>query len=204
MNSGLPYPGYHIDIELIEILFLNHERLYPWNPLNLEAECYFSEIENSMGTHTPDLVDYLDEGCIQFYQNLDQLWESANPVTAKGLKSRLEAKFSQMVPQEILAIIASKAEQLTASSSSIADQLIHCVQESLSQWDIEDLLVLARPFAYAMRGGEEKTALDRVVQRASTLDWESASELEKARLTLAVARYAIACRDRDEFSELPI
>ncbi|MDJ1181366.1 hypothetical protein PJF56_21105 [Roseofilum sp. BLCC_M91] len=198
MNSDLPSPGSPIDRELLETLFLNQERLYPWNPLTLEAEPYFSEIENSMGTHAPDLVNYLDEGCNQFYLNLDQLWESVKPLTVSELNAQLEAKFSQMVPQEVLATIAAKVEQLTASSASIADRLIYCVQESLPQWDMDDLLVLARPFAYAMRGGEEKTALDRVVQRASTLDWESSSELEKARLTLAVARYAIAYRDRNE------
>jgi len=196
MNSDLPSPGSPLDRELLETLFLNQERLYPWNPLTLEAEPYFSEIENSLETHAPELVDYLDEGCNQFYHNLDRLWESAKPVAVSDLNAQLEAQFSQMVPQEVLATIAAKAEQLTASSVSIADRLIHCVQESLPQWDVEDLLVLARPFAYAMRGGEEKTALDRVVQRASSIDWESCSELEKARLTLAVARYAIAYRDR--------
>ncbi|OJJ26346.1 hypothetical protein BI308_06965 [Roseofilum reptotaenium AO1-A] len=196
MNSDWSPPGYPLDIELLEALLLNQERVYPWNHSILEDEVYFSEIENLMEIHTSEMVADLDEGCHEFYQTLDKVWESLQPVAANRLNSQLQGKFSQIVPQSLLETIAGKAEELTTSSASMADQLIHCVQDSLSQWDIEDLLVLARPFAYAMRGGEEKTALDRVVQKASTLDWESCSELDRARLTLAVARYAIAYRDQ--------
>ncbi|MBP0039911.1 MAG: hypothetical protein J7519_19755 [Roseofilum sp. SID1] len=198
MNSDWPPPGYPLDIELLEALLSNQKRVYPWNYSILEGEAYFSEIENLMETHTSEMVADLDEGCREFYQTLDKVWESFQPVAAHRLNSQLQGKFSPIVPQSVLEMIAAKAEELTTSSASMADQLIHCVQDSLSQWDIEDLLVLARPFAYAMRGGEEKTALDRVVQKASTLtlDWESCSELDRARLTLAVARYAIAYRDR--------
>lgn len=196
VNSGWPPPGYHLDMELLETLLSNQERVYPWNHSILEAEAYFSEIENLMETQTSEMVADLDEGCREFYQTLDKVWESFQPVAANQLNAQLQGKFSQMVPQSVLERIAAKAEELTASSASIADQLIHCVQDSLSQWDMEDLLVLARPFAYAMRGGEEKTAVDQVVQKASTLDWESCSELERARLMLAVARYAIAYRDQ--------
>ena len=196
INSDWFPPDYPLDIELIEALLSNQERVYPWNYSILEGEAYFSEIEHLMETHTSEMVADLDEGCRKFYQNLDKAWDSFQPVAANCLNSQLQGKFSPIVPQSVLEMIAAKAEELTTSSASMADQLIHCVQDSLSQWDIEDLLVLARPFAYAMRGGEEKTALDQVVQKASTLDWESCSELDRARLTLAVARYAIAYRDR--------
>lgn len=112
----------------------------------------------------------------RFFSSLGQLW-------ADDLAAVLMRKFVT-VPQSVLKAIALKAEKMSAASGELADQLISCVQEALPSWAEDDLRVFARPYAYAMRGEEEKV-------EPSSKDWEGLSEIEQAKLTLAIARYAI-------------
>ena len=50
-------------------------------------------------------------------------------------------------------------------------------------WAEDDLRVFARPLAYAMRG--------EVASEPSSNDWAALSEIEQAKLTLAIAKYAM-------------
>ena len=199
MNQEFLSMGSNSEWELVREILLNEERIYPWNPMTVEAEAYFSHIETTMEAETPELVDRVARGYESFYQHLDGLWENATPAVSEDistLRSQLDEQFKSIVPEHILANIATKIAELKSSSASLAQQLIHCVQESLPEWDSEDLFVLARPFAYTMRGTEEEAALERVLQNAQTLDWETCSDVERARLTLAIARYGIAYREQ--------
>ena len=77
----------------------------------------------------------------------------------------------------------------SAKYQSLADQMVECVLDILPQWDEEDLQVLARPLAYAMRDADpEGVELVMATQRL----WAELSEIEQARVGLAVARYAIS------------
>ncbi|MDJ1183830.1 hypothetical protein [Roseofilum casamattae] len=199
MNQEFPSMGSHSEWELVRDILLNEERIYLWNPLTVEAEAYFSQLEMKMEAETPEFVDRAGQGYELFYQHLDGLWENSTLAVSEGidaLRSQLDEQFKSIVPQHILANIATKIAELKSSSASLAEQMINCVQENLPEWDSEDLFVLARPFAYTMRGTEEEVALERVLQNAQTLDWETCSDVDRARLTLAIARYGIACRDR--------
>jgi hypothetical protein len=67
--------------------------------------------------------------------------------------------------------------------------MVECVLDILPQWAEEDLQVLARPLAYAMREVDsEGTQLAMATKRP----WAQLSEIEQARVSLAVARYAIS------------
>jgi hypothetical protein len=112
----------------------------------------------------------------QFFSHLDQLWEP-------DLVAVLSRKFVT-VPGELLKAIAVRATKIASASGDLADQLIACAQESLPQWGEDDLRVFARPLAYAMRGDAPK-------QDAPAKDWNSLSEIEQAKLTLAIAKYAL-------------
>lgn len=74
------------------------------------------------------------------------------------MKTSLLQNFAEQIPDELLNRLAQAAtrmnEEVSSRSLSLADQLVQCVQELLPQWSEEDLQVLARPFAYAMRGAE--------------------------------------------------
>lgn len=149
---------------------------YPWTPA--EADEFFASLEHN-------LLDGLDDQEVSdrsqaFFQKLDQLWDPS-------LQVRLSRKFVT-VPQTVLAAIAQQAITLIHQSNQVADQLadqlVNCVQTVLPQWAAEDLYVFARPVAYAMRGDEG--ALD-----LSQRDWQALSEVEQAKLTLAIAKYAL-------------
>ena len=77
------------------------------------------------------------------------------------------------------------------STLSLSDQLVHCVSEVLPGWDLEDLEVMARPLAYSMRG-DKNDELENILATIEPVDWYNLSEVEQARLSLAIALYAIS------------
>jgi hypothetical protein len=112
----------------------------------------------------------------RFFDSMEQLW-------GDDLATVLIRKFVT-VPQAVLKAIAANAEKISVASGEMVDQLINCVQEALPNWAEDDLRVFARPLAYAMRGDAEKT-------EPTDKDWAALSEVEQAKLTLAIAKYAI-------------
>ncbi len=161
-----------VEVEVAEIP--DSAIAYPWNPADPESESFFNSLEQKFS------IDALSDAEIgdradAFFSHLDSLF------AAPTLETSLAQKFAT-VPQSVLNAIARQAQKLASSSATLADQLVQCVQEALPQWAEEDLQVLARPLAYSMRG-EEPTV--------KSTDWARLSETEQARLTLAIARYAL-------------
>lgn len=175
-------PNESIDTAKIEVAENPQSKIsYPWNLSDPHTESFFTELEQGFS-----LEDW-SEGDIAprsqaFFSHLDQLW------SATALQSSLAQKFAAM-PRTLLSTIARQAQQVATVSHSLADQLVQCVQEVLPNWADEDLQVLARPLAYAMRGEED--AIDSTLSSIRPLAWHELSETEQARMSLAVARYAI-------------
>ncbi|MEG3835348.1 MULTISPECIES: hypothetical protein [unclassified Microcoleus] len=155
---------------------------YPWNPAQLESESYLTALEQEFA-----LSDSFSDSDIALksqvlFSQLEQVWLTTS------LQKSLREKFAR-VPQDFLASIAQSVQNATVKYQSLADQMVECVLDILPQWAEEDLQVLARPLAYAMRdvdseGGELVMATKR--------PWAQLSEIEQARVSLAVARYAIS------------
>ncbi|AFZ04919.1 hypothetical protein Osc7112_0298 [Oscillatoria nigro-viridis PCC 7112] len=155
---------------------------YPWNPAQLESESYLSALEQEFA-----LSDSFSDSDIALksqvlFSQLEKVWLTT------ALQKSLREKFAR-VPQDFLASIAQSVQNATVKYQSLADQMVECVLDILPQWAEEDLQVLARPLAYAMRdvdseGGELVMATNR--------PWAQLSEIEQARVSLAVARYAIS------------
>lgn len=182
------YSQSHLELELLELL-TQTEVPYPWNPTVLETEAYFSTVEAAAAplwlTDEADFAPQAQTAIAAF----ERLW-SANPSETSAVatvRAALVQKFGTQVPSNWLEAIAERAQTLTSSETPIAQRLIQCVSELLPQWTPEDLQVLARPFAYAMRG----ESLDSTVTTMSQKTWSDLSEIEKARLSLAIARYAV-------------
>ena len=72
----------------------------------------------------------------------------------------------------------------------MADRLVECVQSLLPDWAEDDLLVLARPFAYAMRGSQAAD-VESVLGEIRHEDWTALSKIEQARVSIAIAHYAL-------------
>ena len=196
MNSeSLPSNGFlssqsQADMELLQALCTEEERAYPWNPMLPESETYFAESEAS-GLSFQDWSELeVTARSQQLFAHLDRLWESASAVPV-GVREALERRFVDRVPAAVLQAIACRAQQVIATPLSLADQLIECTQAAISQLTVEDLQVLARPFAYAMRGLEANAAIESTLSKVRSADWTELSDIERARLSLAIARYAL-------------
>jgi hypothetical protein len=172
-------------VELDDLLdaVLSTDTPYPWDFTDPASATYIEKLEQEFS-----LDSWLDEEIAQrsqdFFARLDGIWA----------QTALSQRFAAWAPQSVLNAIVQQAQKVVASNLSLADQLIQCVQESLPDWNVDDLQVLARPLAYAMRGVETETAqvVESTLQSVRPLSWEELSELEQARLSLAIARCALA------------
>ncbi len=155
---------------------------YPWNPAQLESESYLTALEQEFA-----LSDSFSDSDIALksqvlFSQLEQVWLTT------ALQKSLREKFAR-VPQDFLASIAQSVQNATVKYQSLADQMVECVLDILPQWAEEDLQVLARPLAYAMRDVDSEAG---ELVMATKKPWAQLSEIEQARVSLAVARYAIS------------
>ena len=155
---------------------------YPWNPAQLESESYLTALDQEFAlSDTFSDSDIAQKSQVLFAQ-LEQVWLTT------ALQKSLREKFAR-VPQDFLARIAQSVQNATVKYQSLADQMVECVLDILPQWAEEDLQVLARPLAYAMRDVDAEGAQ---LVMATRKPWAQLSEIEQARVSLAVARYAIS------------
>ncbi|MBD2310696.1 hypothetical protein H6G20_03255 [Desertifilum sp. FACHB-1129] len=182
------------EVELWRSLIEPTEEVYPWSPNEPQSEDYYKRLEESLELDLPEAE--VSDRAQQFFAHLDRLWASVSSPSA-SLVEVLKARFAAQVPTAMLAAIAQKAEQVATTSLSLASQLVSCVEEAIPQLHAEDLEVLARPLAFAMRGTEADAAIDGMLNTVRPVEWAALSEIEQARLSLAVARYAIAQLQQD-------
>ena len=155
---------------------------YPWNPAQLESESYLTALDQELAlSDTFSDSDIAQKSQVLFAQ-LEQVWLTT------ALQKSLREKFAR-VPQDFLTRIAQSVQNATVKYQSLADQMVECVLDILPQWAEEDLQVLARPLAYAMREVDSEGA---ELVMATKRPWAQLSEIEQARVSLAVARYAIS------------
>jgi len=171
----------------------NAKIAYPWNPLMPEAEAYF--IEGDL----PSIFEGWQEEEIvsrsrSFFAGIDHVWSTVS------LQATLVDRFAARVPQSWLAAIAQQAQKVVAdtqkvvseASNTLADQLVQCVREVAPGLAEEDFYVLARPLAVQMRNGGTTNAVDSFIAQVPQVEWEQLSEVQRARLGLAIARYALS------------
>ncbi|MEH1842629.1 MAG: hypothetical protein V7L20_28830 [Nostoc sp.] len=202
--SSLPS---QVDLELLEVLLEPDDATYPWNPGDEESQAYFDELEEQFG-----MQDLLEEELTtrsqDFYSHLDTLWSGISPESDNNhnpqqaqvlnLQKTLSNTFAACVPQALLNTIATKAAEILAARQSIGEQLVECVQTILPNWGTEDLLVLARPFAYAMRSSESQNAAS-ALNNLQNNGWTALSEVDKAKVTLVIASYAFNELNKSEY-----
>ncbi|OUL34519.1 hypothetical protein [Nostoc sp. 106C] len=189
-----------VELDFLAALLEPEDASYPWNPADAESEAYFDQLEQQF--HSDDLwaEEEITRRSQDFYSQLDALWpETANASDSKTHSSRmmmenlqeaLQAAFASAVPQGWLNRIAQKATEIFISQQSIGEQLVQCVQDVLPTWGAEDLLVLARPYAYAMRSGEPQNP-QAVMTKFGNREWTALSEVEQAKVSLAISYYAL-------------
>lgn len=173
-------------LELLEAL-IDPDGSYPWDPTDPESEAYFIEQEQKNSL----LEDWSEEEIAvysqAFFSQVEQIWEETD---VKDLQTTLQQQFASYIPHNWLQAIAHRAFEVFSTHKSIADQLVQCAQDLLPNWAEDDLLVLARPFAYSMRG-TDTAVQESVLANIRLREWTALSEVEQARVYLAIAKYAL-------------
>lgn len=178
------------EFDLLEAIAFE-DTAYPWNPADPESEVYFASleaefVESNFITNT-DIVS----GSQKLFASLEENWSKF------GVNKSLFQKFGSRIPQNLLIKLANSIREIseranqTLGGLSLSDRLVYCVGEIMPQWALEDLEVLARPMAYAMRdsqGGPVESTLANL----PALDWQDLSEIERVRLSLAIALFAMS------------
>lgn len=165
---------------------------YPWNPASSESEAFFNN------STAPSIFDgWQDEEIVSrsraFFSAVDNVWSTTS------LQASLVERFAARMPQNWLAAIAQHAQKVVAEaqqaladqSTVLADQLVQCVREVAPGLAEEDFYVLARPLAGQFRNGGTAGVVNSTIAQVPQLEWEQLSDLQRARLGLAIARYAI-------------
>jgi hypothetical protein len=164
----------------------NGAPVYPWMPEQHSEQTFdfFNTQEQEAGEGLVATTDLLTEQDSQgFFAFLDQQWAKVAP--SRNLLAELSDRFANL-PQLNLDQMLTKAQQLAKVPGAAIDQLVACVQEMMPSLDLEDLQVMARPYALAMRSQEAPKQLPR------NADWSKLSEVERGRLAMAIAHWMMA------------
>jgi hypothetical protein len=156
---------------------------YPWNPADLEAESYFQRQEDQSVLQEWSEED-VQQAAASFFAKLNKCW----PDTPIDLINRLCQQFATQMPRVWLEKIAAEVTQIASQKMPTANQLVSCVKELMPNWEEEDLLVLARPYSYAMRSNPSADSINNLAQ---PIDWLELSEMDQAKLTMLVTKYAL-------------
>lgn len=156
---------------------------YPWNLAEPDTAEFFTQSDRE-SVFTGWQMNEISTRAQKFFGNLDALW----------LVTALQARFGVRMPQSLLTTIAQQAQAVVATSQELADQLVQCAQTVLPNLAEDDLRVLARPLAYAkhMLSAADTKAIESTLSAVRPIEWQNLSDIEQARLSLVVARCAIA------------
>jgi hypothetical protein len=199
-------PDLQANLDLLKLIWAEDVK-FPWNPADPEAEACLADLEAQVAA-----VGWTEEDFASSAQavavTLDQAWSrlataestgstgssvSLNAIATSFQDEATRARLN-LVPQQVIDVIFRRAQQMLDANLSLAEQLVACVQESLPGWGNDDLQVLARPLAYAMRDSGDTAILESALKTVRCIDWTELSGVEQARLSLAIARYALAQR----------
>lgn len=166
---------------------VNLRSSYPWDVADPAADDYFAAIHD--GLDDPEVEAAIAAGWQQFSLQLETLWGTSDPV-AERVTHALVERFQARMPSDLLANLAVQAADLSRQGQALIDQLIVCANAILPAWDTDDLVVLARPLAFSLRDGQGEM-LDMTLRTLPQTAWDSLSDIEQARLTLAIATVAL-------------
>ncbi|TVP63313.1 MAG: hypothetical protein EA342_18145 [Leptolyngbya sp. LCM1.Bin17] len=171
---------------------------YPWDRDSSEAEVYLTSLDtaaNDLLNH-PTIDDTLSTGWATWSEQIEAQWHAGTTSSSTSLLARLNQQFQERVPASLLQTIATTASHLARSGRPLIEQLVDCVNDALPGWESDDLAVLARPLAYSLRDGRrEILALN--LRSISQADWNTLSDIEQARLSLAIASVALKAAEQE-------
>ncbi|MFZ9740042.1 MAG: hypothetical protein ACO3EZ_18810 [Prochlorotrichaceae cyanobacterium] len=168
------------DAELLKrLLNSDQENFTPyiWDPFSPETEAYLQSLEQSW---PEDIVaDYA--AIVPSFQ------KALNLVPEQLVSESQEASLPNFpgIPQPVLQHILAKAKATSLEVLALPEQLLECVQELFPRWSIEDLQVVARPYAYAFRNSAQGSP---TTPPPEAIEWDQLSDLEQIRLCFQVSK----------------
>ena len=180
-NSDGTDPLIQVQKSFLVTLTESEADTYPWEPSQGGTEDYFATQEQNFSLANILEAPELELKSASLFSHLGQCWQTVaqGEIMKQGLLDRFRG-----VPTIWLDTIATTAQEVYQQGYSLQDKLVNCVHTLLGQWSEEDLQVLARPFAYAMRGSVSE-------DQTFTGVWGSLSPVEQARWSLAIAKAAL-------------
>jgi hypothetical protein len=177
------------EVELMDFLLCSETLDYPWNPADPDTADYYTAADSQFSLDDWSEAE-LTTRSQSFFTQMQACWTDSP--SAELIISPLTAtidKFGARVPQQWLIEIVNNVTNLAASNLEPVDRLVQSVQDLLrSDWAIDDLLVMARPYVYAMRCDPGVNDPNNIVR---SLEWDKLSRVERAKLTILIAQYAI-------------
>ncbi|WP_309738445.1 hypothetical protein [Chamaesiphon sp. OTE_20_metabat_361] len=174
------------EAELMDCLLAATTTEYPWNPADPDTADYYTQTDSQFNLDDWSEAEIADRSSA-FFTQIQSCWDTTSAAPVSPLAA-ISERFGTRVPQQWLAQIAANVGALATSNLEPVEQLVKAVGDLLSNWATDDLLVMARPYAYAMRCNPGVDEPDNIVR---PLAWEQLSELERAKFTMLIARYAI-------------
>ncbi|EDZ94463.1 conserved hypothetical protein [Limnospira maxima CS-328] len=164
---------------------------YPWSHEQTESYGYFEEADLNLSLSHCFSDDDITQRSQVFFEHIENRWPriSLYQLLVDKLTLNGEVSLLSRIPENILRGI-SKAVDQDKTFQSLGEQLVFCVSQILPEWDPEDLQVLARPMVNAMRGNDNR-ALESILTKVGSQQWHELSPVEQARLSLAIAHYAL-------------
>ncbi|EFA72062.1 hypothetical protein B7O87_12350 [Cylindrospermopsis raciborskii CENA303] len=176
-----------VDWELLTAILEPENETYPWNLASDQVDAYFQKLAAPLYSD-PLFMESLEQQGENFYNSLDQIWSQVYNSKAdrdERPRTTLSDIFGTFVPSHYLDQIMEAAKKTFHNMEhSTIEKIVDCVRSLLPNWDMEDLLVLARPIAYSMRSGQSDYNLPN-------RNWTELSEVERAKICLVVADYAL-------------
>lgn len=206
MASDLTHISLSQNQAAIELEFLQavlSDDTYPWlNAQDPSNTAYFDTLEEDWQSHASEEENSaIAAQEAQFFQRLEQVWANVDAATTQPsasssdalatIQSTLIEQFQERIPVEMIRSLTHTVHRAASQPLSLADQLVQSVQNILPEWGTEDLQVLARPYAFAMRG-PESDKLEVALRSVRYAAWTELSGVEQARLSLAIARYTLS------------
>ncbi len=168
--------------------------IYPWLPHHEDSEAYFAD--DPLGDDDPLIESALAEGWQRFSAQMTSQWANASAPRVATIIQRLKTQLQISLSDDLLHTLATAVATLEANRQTYLDRLVACAQAVLPTWDAGDLAVLARPLVYSLRDGHSEI-LDLNLQSIPQADWQNLSDIERARLSLTLAAFALKVVDQE-------
>ncbi len=162
---------------LAENLWQDDEDVYPWEHFSEEMEKYIEEKSDVIINNYQEAEE--NNKSAQFFELLNNKWERLD---REKIECFIKNEYSKLVPETWLKNIIKRAKDLVGKSSDNLERLLDCVQPLFPDHDRDDLSIIGRPIAYAMRSGPGKE--DNKL-------WQDLTEREKIKLTMKIAQSAL-------------